>query len=393
MAQPGRAREDTISGYLFIAPATILIAAFGVFPIGFTVVVSLFRWRIKPGRFIGLANYTALFGSLLWPLVFGASLVAIYFALRFLVDRGRGGHAWFPHLLWWCIGLGGLLGVVFSLPRLWSQGDSDAIDSLRVTIFYSLGTVPVQLVLGLLVAFLLNHRIKGKQFFRVAALLPYIVPTIASAAVFTVLFSLRPESLANEVLALFGIRPLSWLGERRGILTMLFGWGAQIVVDPASVPSASLIPTYWATWVQGPSLGLVSIMLYNHWVYTGYYALIYTNGLAGIPRQLYEAAEVDGAGKVSAFFRITLPLLSPTTYFLTMLGIIGTFKSFNSVYIMAQPGAGTTVDTLSLSIFNIFFGRSTFGYAAAESLFLFVLVVGLTYVQRHFLERRVHYGE
>ena len=79
--------------------------------------------------------------------------------------------------------------------------------------------------------------------------------------------------------------------------------------------------------------------------------------------------------------------------FLTMLGIIGTFKSFNSVYILAHPGAGTTVNTLSLDIFDIFFSSSRFGYAAAESLFLFVLVIGLTYVQRHFLERRVQYGD
>jgi ABC-type sugar transport system permease subunit len=124
----------------------------------------------------------------------------------------------------------------------------------------------------------------------------------------------------------------------------------------------------------------------------GYYALIYTNGLSNIPRQLYEAAEVDGAGKLTVFFRITLPLLSPTSYFLTLLGIIGTFKAFAHIYVLRHPAARGEVDPMSVQIFFTFFRKSRFGYAAALSLLLFAIVLVLTLVQRRIMKERVHYG-
>jgi ABC-type sugar transport system permease subunit len=133
-------------------------------------------------------------------------------------------------------------------------------------------------------------------------------------------------------------------------------------------------------------------MFFNWWVFVGYYALIYTNGLSNIPRQLYEAAEVDGAGKLTVFFKITLPLLSPTTYFLTLLGIIGTFKAFAHIYVLRHPAARGEVDPMSVQIFFTFFRKSRFGYAAAMSLLLFVIVLVLTLAQRRIMKERVHYG-
>lgn len=379
-----RRRYNSLEGYLFITPAVIVIGAFGMFPIIYTIYVSLHRWRILRGKFLGLANYGEVFGSLLWLALFVAASIGIVAGVR-LLRRVRGARQAVRRssgivLLAACVA-----GLAFSLPELWKLGDKDVFDAFRVTVFYSLGTVPVQLAGGLLLAVFLDQKFKGKQVYRVVYLLPYIVPTVASAAVFQVLFSLRPETLANQIVQLFGGNPLSWLGERKGIFNMAFGWGR--VAD-----GSGLLPTYWATWSQGPSLALVSIMIYNYWVYTGYYALIYTNGLAAIPQQLYEAAEVDGAGAFTRFRRVTIPLLSPTTYFLTMLGIIGTFKSFNSVYVLRSKAIGNAVDTLSINIFYTFFGGSRFGYAAAVSLFLFVLVVGLTYIQRRFMEDKIHYG-
>lgn len=121
-------------------------------------------------------------------------------------------------------------------------------------------------------------------------LLPYIAPTVATAAVFELLFSLRPDSFANQLIGLLGARPLQWLQEPRGIIPLIFGMGQQ-------PPSAAVISSYWMAWARGPSLALVSIVFFSWWVFVGYYALIYINGLGSIPRQLYEAAEVDGAGK------------------------------------------------------------------------------------------------
>jgi multiple sugar transport system permease protein len=239
--------------------------------------------------------------------------------------------------------------------------------------------------MGLLLAVMLDQRFKGRQFFRVVFLLPYIVPTVASASIFSVLLSLRPQSFANQLIGLFGAQPLEWLGERDGIMSMIFGWGSGEV--------ATTVAEYWQTWTQGPALALVSIMFFNYWVYIGYYALIYSNGLANIPRQLYEAAEVDGAKKRTVLFRITVPLLSPTTFFLTLLGVIGTFKSFNSIFVLRNEATGGATDTMSIQIFYTFFRRAQFGNAAAQALILFALVLGLTFLQRRLMERRVHYGD
>jgi multiple sugar transport system permease protein len=173
--------------------------------------------------------------------------------------------------------------------------------------------------------------------------------------------------------------------EPKGIFFLLSG-------ERMAVVSESVIADYWLSWAQGPSLALVSIMFFNWWVFVGYNALIYTNGLSNIPRQLYEAAEVDGAGKLAVFFKITLPMLSPTTYFLTLLGIIGTFKAFAHIYVLRHPAARGEVDPMSVQIFFTFFRKSRFGYAAALSLLLFAIVLVLTLVQRRIMKERVHYG-
>ena len=132
-------------------------------------------------------------------------------------------------------------------------------------------------------------------------------------------------------------------------------------------------------------------MIYNYWVYVGYYALIYANALAAVPRQLYEAAALDGARPWTMLRRITLPLVSPSTYFLTILGIIGTFKSFNSIYVLRDPSTGGVTDPMSVYIFFQFFHDGRFGYAAALSVILLAIVVGLTVIQRRSMEKRVFF--
>ena len=137
----------------------------------------------------------------------------------------------------------------------------------------------------------------------------------------------------------------------------------------------------------------MSIIFYSWWIFVGYYALIYLNGLNAIPRQLYEAAEVDGAGRVRSFFSITLPLLSPTTYFLSLLGVIGTFKAFTHLYVLRSPAALGTVDPISVTIFFTAFRTGNMGYASAISLVLFFIVLGLTLLQQRTTEKGVTYGD
>jgi multiple sugar transport system permease protein len=392
-------RRESVTAYLYVAPALLLVGLFGIFPVLFTVFVSLWKWRILRGAFLGLTNYAEIFGRVAPLLLLLAGIGCIVLgaaALRAEADRrsaaslaARRPAASRSVLMTaaaaFALAAGTAL-LAWSLPAMYGAGDKDMLDSLRVTVWYSVGTVPVQLALGLVLAVLMNRRIPGRQGFRVVYLLPYVVPSVASATVFERLFSLRPESLANLVLKLLGVPPQEWLAEAGGLFSLLAG-GRM----PAE--AATAIGTYWLGWAQGPSLSLVSIMFYNWWVFVGYYALIYTNGLSNIPRQLYEAAEVDGASKLSAFFRITVPLLSPSTYFLTLLGIIGTFKAFTHIYVLRTPAVRGAADPMSVYIFFTFFRKQSFGYAAALSLVLFAIVIGLTILQQRISERSVHYGD
>jgi len=344
-----RRARDALSAYLFISPSALIVAVFGVFPLFFTVFISLFKWRLTRGSFLGLGNYESLFGAHLAPLLaLAASIGGVVGAAILLGKSATFRRVPTPRRIFGFALLAcSIAGLVLSLPTVASQGDKEVYDSLRVTIWYTVLTVPVQLVLGLGTALLLTQKIPGRQAFRVMYLLPYIAPTVATAAVFELLFSLRPDSFANQLIGLFGARPLQWLQEPRGVVPLMLGAGLH--------PSAGVIASYWKGWVRGPSLALVSIVLFSWWVFVGYYALIYINGLGSIPRQLYEAAEVDGAGKVRSFFTITIPLLSPTTYFLTILGIIGTFKAFTHLYVLRTPAAAGTADPISVEIFFTFF--------------------------------------
>jgi multiple sugar transport system permease protein len=376
--------RDTLTAYLFVSPSALIIGVFGLFPLFFTVYVSLFRWRLVRGRFSGLDNFSSLFGTNpVFLLAVVASIAGIVLAAILLRNRPEGRGPW--RILAGCALLAcSLVGLAVSLPYLASQGDKAAFDSLRVTIWYCICTVPIQLVGGLIVAVLLTQRIRGKQAFRVIYLMPYIAPTVATAAIFELLFSLRPDSFANQVMKLMGSAPLQWLQEPKGIIPLLFG---------TRMRAMGVVPAYWAEWAQGPSLALTAIVFYSLWVFIGYYALIYINGLGQIPRQLYEAAEVDGASRARTFFSITLPLLSPTTYFLSLLGVIGTFKAFTHLYVLRSPAAAGTVDPLSVSIFFTAFRMGNMGYASAVSLLLFVIVVGLAIVQQRTAEKQVAYGD
>jgi multiple sugar transport system permease protein len=211
--------------------------------------------------------------------------------------------------------------------------------------------------------------------YRLIYFLPYITPTVAAAAIFRVFFSARPSAPINNLLSQFGIDPLLWLAEPKGIVELIAG------------PDASL-----PGWAVGPSLALVVIIIYNIWSYVGYDTVIFLAGLGGIPSELYEAAAIDGAGRWAQFRNITLPLLSPTTYFLTLLAIIGTFKAFNHVWVLRFAAALGTTDTASIVIFTEFNRNTRYGYAASLSLVLLGVILVLTVINNRVAEERVFYG-
>jgi multiple sugar transport system permease protein len=193
----------------------------------------------------------------------------------------------------------------------------------------------------------------------------------------------------NQFVGLLGIPPQRWLQEADAIGPLFVEvannmWGTTWQWPEIAEPLGFI--------VSGPSLALVSIMIYNWWVYTGYDTVIYLAGLGNIPHDLYEAASIDGAGRWTTFFKITVPLLSPTIFFLAIMATIGTFKAFNSVYVMYERASRDAVDTASILIFNTFRADGQFGQAAAMSFVLFGIIFALTQIQRRIGERVVFYG-
>jgi multiple sugar transport system permease protein len=198
---------------------------------------------------------------------------------------------------------------------------------------------------------------------------------VASASIFRALFSGRPTGPINNVITTFGLKPLLWLDEPKGLFQMLLG-------------SAVDLPQ----WLEGPSLALLVIVLFNIWTYFGYNAVVFLAGLGSIPSELYEAAAIDGAGRGAQFRHITIPLLSPTIYFLTLVAVIGTFKAFTHVWVLRSGAALGTTDTASVVIYNEFNRNTRFGYASALALVLLGLVLVLTYINNRIAEEKVFYG-
>ena len=214
----------------------------------------------------------------------------------------------------------------------------------------------------------------------ISIFLPYVTPVIASAVVFRVIFSPHPSSIANRFWELLGFEAPRWLYESRSIVA--------VILEAIGIE-------HYPVWVETafPSVALVSIIFYNIWVYVGYDVVILLAGLSAIPQHFYEAAEIDGANSWQTFRNVTLPHVSPTLFFLSMVAVIGTFKAFNHIYILRTPGARDSVDVLSVAIFDQIFEFHNAGYASAMAFVLFVAILALTFLQNRILGKRVFYGE
>jgi ABC-type sugar transport system permease subunit len=272
---------------------------------------------------------------------------------------------------------------------MWDLGNQDFFRSLIYTVFYSVGTVPIQLGLSLALAYVLFQGVRGRGAFRLLYFMPYIAPSVATAVVFKRIFSLRDTGLMNRIIGFFGIPPLGWLQEAKGVNLVLIELVNELFGTSLTWPQFS---DPLNVVLVGPSLALVSIIMYNWWVFVGYDTVIYLAGLGSIPHELYEAAEIDGAGRWQLFRKITIPLLSPTTFFLTIIATIGTFKAFNHIWVMKEQMARDTVETASILIFQTFRADGKFGEAAAMSFILFGIILILSQVQNRIGEKLVFYG-
>ncbi|WP_135256686.1 carbohydrate ABC transporter permease [Thermus caldilimi] len=244
--------------------------------------------------------------------------------------------------------------------------------ALGNTFWYVIFTVPVGLFLATGVAILLNAQVAFLGFYRTLYFLPYITALTAAAAVWRWIY--HPEfGFLNWLLRTPG---LDWLNTPKGVFALL--------LEPLGVQPQG----FWA----GPSLAFVAIMVMSVWHFLGYQVVILLAGLQAIPKEYYEAAELDGASFWQKHRLITWPLLSPTTFFLFTLGLIGAFQVFTQVYVLTPTG-GVLQDTLTLAfyLYNKGFRDSDFSYASAIAMVTFFLILVLTLVQRRVLERRVNY--
>lgn len=301
-----------------------------------------------------------LMGAALWLWQRG---VADYDDRRFLI-----------RVLLVVLAVSGAYLLITQLPLALAEADDDIMRGFSVTVMYSAFSVPLQLALGLTLSVLLFQNIYAKSFFRIVYFMPYITPFVATSAVFALLFSHSSGSPANQLMTALGLPNQNWLLEPRGIFELMFG---------PDVPPA----------LAGPGLALVVVIIYNVWVYTGYSTVIFLAGLGNIPRELYEAARIDGANNWHQFRFVTLPLLSPTTFFLILIATIGTFQAFTQIFLLRRPGAYRAVDTVNIYIYEeIRAANPDYGYGAAMAFVLFAVILVLTLIQNRVIGRRVFYG-
>jgi len=324
-----------ISPYLYILPAAIIVVAFRFIPIAFSFIISFFEWNVQGiGKFIWLKNY-----------------------LRILTD----------HDFW-----------------------QSMINTFHLVIFI----VPSTIVFSLFFANLLNGVKKFKDFFRTVYYIPTVTSLVAISIVWKLIFG-QQSGLANYFLRKIGMGDLGWLSESRGIFDLFLNSIGFKLSDIISFLTGltGISDKLLYLLLGGPSLALFCVIIVSIWHTLGYNTIIYLAGLQNIPQTYYEAADIDGAGRMKKFFSITLPLISPTTYYVLMMTTITTFQVFSQIYLMTGPPIGGPEGTTSVIVFYIFkkgYDELNMSYASAIALVLFVIILSLTLLQKR-LEKRVHY--
>lgn len=224
--------------------------------------------------------------------------------------------------------------------EMWS--DRWFVDSLVNTLVFSIGVVPVTIFLALVLAVIIDKYCYGKLPIRLAMFMPYISNVVAVAIVWVMMYS--PWGPFTQMVKAFGVaNPPQWLGDHN-----------------------------WA---------LPAIMLMTIWGGVGYAMMIYTSSITSLPKDVYEAADIDGAGEVTKFVKITVPFLSPTTFFLVITTFISSFQVFAPIQIMTRGGPGTATHVLVYYIYTTAFTFYRMGYAASMSWILFLILFLITMIQ------------
>ncbi len=247
--------------------------------------------------------------------------------------------------------------------------------SLINGIWYTAGVVSIQTVLALMLAIMINQKIRFKGIYRTLFYLPSLTSSVAISLIFIWLY--KPNGGINYVLSLIHIKGPNWLSDPTGFLAHIFA------------PHNANLPYILA----GPSTALIAIILLAIWTTAPTFMLIYLAALQDIPDSLYEAARIDGANEWQLLRNITIPLLRPTTFLVVALGTIGGFQVFDQIYVMQGPSGGPINTTIvpALTIYNTAFTNGLTGLACAEAVILFVVIFALTVLQRRFIDTSIQY--
>ena len=221
--------------------------------------------------------------------------------------------------------------------------DATFATALRNTFYYAVFHIPLTIVVSLALALLLNQKLRGVSFFRTAAFFPYITSIVAIAIVWNLLFSPKYGPI-NQVLHVLGV---------------------------ANPPG----------WTTSAQWSMPAVIIVGTWREMGYYMILFLAGLQTVPRELYEAARVDGANAWQRFRNVTMPCLRPTMFFVTVMLTIASFKILDLILVMTEGGPGTSTLVISQFIYQKGFQEFQFGYASAASVVLFLICIVITIIQ------------
>jgi multiple sugar transport system permease protein len=290
----GGFRQEWVAGYLCVLPALVIIAVFSLYPVLYSLRLSFFKWDfIGPApEFVGTRNFERLLAS------------------------------------------------------------ADFWQVLRNTLFFSVGTVLLIIIFSMLLAMVLDLKLRGNAFFRALFFVPHLTPMVAIATLWMFMYD-PTDGVINTVIEFFGVEGPKWL--------------------------------FSTTWAM-PALILMKV-----WKAVGYYTVLFLAGLQAIPVDLYDAAKVDGATVPQRVRFLTLPLLSPTTLFVIVISVIGSFQDFDQIFVMTRGGPVNSTSVLVYYLYEQAFTLYKVGIGSAVAVVLLGLLIFFTVIQLRISRQWVHY--
>ncbi|MDO4242758.1 MAG: sugar ABC transporter permease [Actinomyces sp.] len=330
----GAGRRGTgVTGWLFVSPAVVVLTVFMLLPVLMALWVSVSDWSGVGSPlsgevgFVGASNYTDLVG-------------------------------------------GGL-------------AERDLGIALRNNLWYVLLVVPLQTLLALTLAVLVNQRVIARGVFRTAFYFPSVTSSVAITVLWLFLFS--ASGAVNTLLSIIGIHGPNWFNDPRGIVASLLG---LVGIDGSDTLTAELLGVSAWEWLSGPSFAMTAFIVMAVFTTSGTFMLIFLSALQSLNPSVDEAAMIDGAGTWTRFWRVTVPQLKPTLFTVITLGLVGCWQVFDQIYTGTQGDPGKTTLTPAYLSYDAAFLKQDWGRGSAIAFVLFGIIVLMTLLQRWVLRDR-----